>query len=75
MTFRSKSSAAVREDAPEPHKRVRASEHAVKVAIKAMKDCGLPVGKVCINGGRIEIHTAADDAVEHDEDNGGLEKW
>jgi hypothetical protein len=59
----------------QPQKRVRASEHALKTAIKAMKDCGLSVGKVCINGGRIEIHTAGDDGVEAEEDNGGLEKW
>jgi hypothetical protein len=59
----------------EPQKRVRASEHALKTAIRAMKDCGLSVGKVCINGGRIEIHTTRLEGEDPDEDNGGLEKW
>ncbi len=65
----------VQEDGAPPQKRVRASEHALTTALKAMQACGLPVGKVCINGGRIEIHTAGDDCVEAEEDNGGLEKW
>jgi hypothetical protein len=59
----------------EPQKRIRASEHALTTALKAMQACGLSVGKVCINGGRIEIHCAGDDVAEPEEDNGGLKDW
>lgn len=77
MTFKRKY--AVGEPSAEPQKRVRASEHAVKVAIKAMKDSGLTISKVSINGGRIEIHCTGggdDKGYEGDEYAGlGLEKW
>lgn len=63
------------QDGLEPQKRVRASEHALKTALKAMQDCGLSVGKVCINGGRIEIHTTHVEGEQPEEDNGGLKDW
>ncbi len=60
---------------PVKHSRVRASERAVTAALKAIQAVGLPVDKVCINGGQVEIHTRG---VEHEtqpENDGGLEQW
>jgi len=37
--------------------RVRASETAIKAALKALGSAGLTVHKVCVNGGKVEIHT------------------
>ena len=59
----------------EPQKRVRASEHALTTALKAMQACGLTVDKVSINGGRIEIHCAGGDDAEPVDEYEGLEKW
>jgi hypothetical protein len=69
----------IAEGAP-PQKRIKASEHALKTTIKAMKESGLTISKVCINGGRIEIHCVdgayRDKEEEDDEYSGlGLEKW
>jgi hypothetical protein len=57
--------------------RVRASELAVKIAIKAMQDSGLLVSKLAVVGATIEVHavvpaeitsTAADEPP-------GLKEW
>jgi len=56
-------------------KRVRASERALRVAFKAMKDSGLSVDKLLINGGQIEIHCAGIERAGADHENEGLEKW
>lgn len=56
-------------------RRARASQRAITAAFAAMKTEGLPVDKVCINGGQIEIHVARMVApVEHEED-AGLKDW
>ncbi|KQS83448.1 hypothetical protein ASG58_22200 [Rhizobium sp. Leaf383] len=36
--------------------RVRASERTLRLALQAAKDAGLPVDRLCISGGKIEIH-------------------
>lgn len=59
----------------DPQKRVRASEHALKAAIKAMQECGLSVEKLSISGGRIEIHCGAIEGVTPTDEYAGLEKW
>ncbi len=55
--------------------RNRVSEHTLAATLKAMRDAGMPVDRVCITGGKVEIHCApiADDAST--ENHGGLEKW
>lgn len=63
-------------DSPTPTgTRNRVSERALSVTLKAMRDAGLPVDRVCITGGKVEIHCVpiADDARAADD--GGLEKW
>lgn len=56
-------------------KRIRASERAFRIALKVVQDAGLPVDKVCITGGHIEIHCAGVEAVKDEEKDGGLEDW
>lgn len=58
-----------------PARRVRTSESALRIALKVMRDAGLPVDKVCITGGQIEIHCGAVDGEHADKNDGGLEKW
>lgn len=57
------------------HKRVRASEHAVSAVLKAMAENGLHVGKLCIEGGKVEIHVADVDGESAPANHGGPEKW
>ena len=56
-------------------KRVRASETAIRAALKAIQDAGLPVGKVCINGGQVEIHCSPVGKTDDGRNNEGLEAW
>ncbi|RUW97337.1 hypothetical protein EN784_01395 [bacterium M00.F.Ca.ET.141.01.1.1] len=56
-------------------KRLRASQAAIRVTLRALKEAGLPVDKVCVIGGQVEIHCGHLDggtAVEKDE---GLQQW
>lgn len=56
-------------------KRVRPSENALRIALKAARAEGMVVDKLCVNGGQIEIHfhgVETDAAAENDD---GLEKW
>jgi hypothetical protein len=62
-------------DTEKKARRVKASEHAVRVALKAAKDAGLPVDKMCITGGQIVIHFAGIAGAADEEDDSGLEKW
>jgi hypothetical protein len=41
-----------------PAKRTRTSDRALRIALKAIQDAGLPVEKVLINGAQIEIQCA-----------------
>jgi len=56
-------------------KRVRASERAIRVAIKAIHDSGLSVDRLLINGAQVEIRCASVEGERDDHDDGGLEKW
>lgn len=60
---------------PVAHKRVRASERALRVAIKAIQDAGLSVDKLLITGAQIEIRCGTVEGGRDDHDDGGLEKW
>lgn len=56
-------------------KRVRASDRALRIALKAIQDAGLPVDKVCVSGGQIEIHCGAIEGKPARKKNGGLKEW
>lgn len=56
-------------------KRTRTSERALTIALKVLKESGLSVDKLLINGAQIEIqcgHVADQPAEKND---GGLEDW
>lgn len=55
--------------------RTRTSEKAIRAALRAIQDAGLPVEKVCVNGGKVEIHCAPVERVNERPDDKGLEKW
>lgn len=55
--------------------RTRASEKAIRAALRAIQDAGLPVEKVCVNGGKVEIHCAPIERGDEQSDDKGLEKW
>lgn len=62
---------------PTPGKatRTRASKTALQVTLEALKDAGLSVDKVCVHGGKVEIHcgqVAAKTTPKKDE---GLKEW
>ncbi|MFN7093267.1 MAG: hypothetical protein ACK4P4_22280 [Allorhizobium sp.] len=59
---------------PKP-KRIRASDHALRIALKAVQDAGLPVDKVCVTGGQIEIHCRPIDAGTEAANDRGLKEW
>lgn len=63
------------EDRHSPSKRIRASESAIRAALKAIQDAGLPVDKVCISGGQVEIHCRSVEDAKSAENDGGLKKW
>lgn len=55
--------------------RVRASEAAIKAALRAIRGTGISVEKVCVTGGQIEIHCGQVEDMEPAEKDDGLEKW
>lgn len=56
-------------------KRVRASERAIRAALKALQASGMSVDKLLITGGQVEIRCAHIEGKNDDHDDGGLEKW
>lgn len=56
-------------------RRVRASEAAIRVALKAAKAEGMVVDKLCVTGGYVEIHFGGIDDKPLKENDSGLEKW
>jgi len=62
-------------ESPAPGRRVRASERALRIALKVIQDSGLPVDKVCISGGQIEIHCGDVDVSKPKKKDGGLKQW
>jgi hypothetical protein len=61
--------------APKPASRTRVSERALTVTLKAMQGAGIPVERVCITGGQIEIHCAPIAEETRKANDAGLEKW
>lgn len=60
---------------PQKSTRTRASEKAIRAALFALHDAGMAVEKLCVNGGKVEIHCArVEVGGDHREDT-GLEKW
>lgn len=55
--------------------RVRTSEKAIRSALKAIQDAGLPVDKVCVSGGLIEIHCRSVAGDRPENKDSGLEEW
>lgn len=55
--------------------RVRASASAIKAALTALRETGIAVDKVCVSGGKVEIHCAHIEGERVDEKDGGLEEW
>lgn len=62
------------DDAP-GRRRIRPSKTAVTVALEAIRSAGLPVEKVCINGGQIEIHCMPVEEQVSSEKHDDLEDW
>lgn len=63
-------------DMPSPvRSRVRASENAIRAALKAVLETGLSVDKVCVNGGQVEIHCGGVEGPGRPAKDEGLEKW
>lgn len=62
-------------EAPRPSTRVRASEKAIRAALNAIQGAGLPVGKVCISGAKVEIHCGPVESATAPEKDEGLEEW
>lgn len=56
-------------------RRVRASESALRVALRALKAEGVPIGKVVLEGGKIEIICVAPDEAAPVARDDGLESW
>lgn len=56
--------------------RIRPSEAAIKAALKAMQEAGIPVNKLCVTGSRVEIHAGTVETEEPAEkDDPRLQQW
>ncbi|TPW28582.1 hypothetical protein FJU08_17415 [Martelella alba] len=59
-----------------PHNRKqRASPATVRSYLKVAREAGLTVDKMCIDGGKVEIHFADLESPRSPIDDGDLEKW
>lgn len=56
-------------------RRVRASERALRIALKAVQDAGLPVDRVSVSGGQIEIHCGGIVEGKQKKNDGRLKQW
>jgi hypothetical protein len=56
-------------------RRTRASQSAIRATLAAMKASGMPVDKVCVIGGHVEIHCGQVEGENAPEKDGGLEQW
>jgi len=61
--------------APGKATRTRASKTALQVTLEALKEAGLYVDKVCVHGGKVEIHCAQIAAKPPAKKDGGLKEW
>ena len=59
---------------PQP-KRLRASQSAIRATLAAMKASGVPVDKVCVIGGHVEIHCGQVEGAATQTKDEGLEEW
>lgn len=55
--------------------RIRASKTAIEATLRALRDAGMSVEKVCVAGGQVEIHCGRVDDVQATEKDGGLQEW
>lgn len=62
-------------EATSKHKRVRASESALTVALKVLRDQGLAVDKLLIKGGQFELHIGGIEGDGEQTTDRGLEEW
>lgn len=65
-------------EAQPPHgkaTRTRASKTALQVTLEALKDAGLSVDKVCVHGGKVEIHCGQVVAKTTPKKDEGLKEW
>lgn len=60
---------------PAGPRRLRASQSAIRATLAAMKASGVPVDKVCVIGGHVEIHCGHVEGSAAPEKDGGLEEW
>ena len=56
-------------------KRLRASQSAIRATLQALKASGVPVDKVCVIGGHVEIHCGHVEGGNDTKKDGGLEQW
>ncbi|HLP70437.1 MAG TPA: hypothetical protein VK181_23265 [Rhizobium sp.] len=55
--------------------RVRASERAITAALNAIIAAGLPVEKLCISGGKVEIHVTGVEGASAPKKHKGPKDW
>ncbi|MGN6775969.1 hypothetical protein [Rhizobium sp.] len=60
---------------PSEMRRLRASEAAIRATLQALKASGLPVDKVLVVGGQVEIHCGHVEGRNEPEKDGDLEQW
>ena len=60
---------------PPEVRRLRASEAAIRATLQAMRAAGVPVDKVLVVGGQVEIHCGQVEGVVAPEKDGGLKQW
>lgn len=56
-------------------RRTRASENALRITLAVMQEAGLSVDKVCVTGGKVEIHCAQIAGKPRAKKDGGLKEW
>lgn len=59
----------------EPVKRMRASQTAISATLRALKASGVPVDKVLVVGGQVEIHCGQVEGAASTKKDRGLEQW
>lgn len=73
--LRSAPAAIDTESSPGKATRTRASKTALQVTLEALKAAGLSVDKVCVNGGKVEIHCGQIAEKPTAKKDGGLKEW
>lgn len=60
---------------PPEVRRLRASEAAIRATLQALKAAGMPVDKVLVVGGQVEIHCGHVEGGNAPEKDEGLKEW